>query len=53
MAASSRPDHIDVALLRPGRLDKQVYCGLPDFDERVEILKLYGESMGLAEGGGA
>lgn len=51
VAASSRPDHIDVALLRPGRLDKQIFCGLPDFNERVDILKLYSESMGLKEGG--
>lgn len=30
LAASSRPDLIDPALLRPGRLDKSLYCPPPD-----------------------
>ncbi len=34
VAATSRPDLIDAALLRPGRLDRLVYCGLPDQDAR-------------------
>lgn len=29
LAASSRPDLIDPALLRPGRIDKHLYCELP------------------------
>ena len=41
MAASSRPDLVDVALLRPGRIDKSVYCGFPDPQERLEILEVY------------
>ncbi|CAG9464076.1 unnamed protein product [Pedinophyceae sp. YPF-701] len=39
LAASSRPDLIDAALLRPGRLDRLVACGLPDAVERAEILQ--------------
>jgi len=38
LAASSRPDLVDPALLRPGRLDKLLYCGFPDEEERVDIL---------------
>ncbi len=39
MAASNRPDIIDPAILRPGRLDKIIYVGLPDQNDRFEILK--------------
>ncbi|GET92418.1 peroxisome biosynthesis protein-like protein [Leishmania tarentolae] len=38
VAASSRPDLIDAALLRPGRLDKAVACPVPSEDDRVAIL---------------
>merc|ERR1711892_419842 len=40
MAASSRPDLIDPALLRPGRLDKSVLCPIPDEANRLDILKV-------------
>ena len=33
----SRPDLIDSALLRPGRLDKSLLCDMPDVDEREEV----------------
>jgi len=39
LAASSRPDLIDVALLRPGRLDKKLFCSLPSYDDRKDIIK--------------
>ena len=39
MAASNRPDIIDPAVLRPGRLDKILYVGLPNEKDRVDILK--------------
>lgn len=38
LAATSRPDLIDPALLRPGRLDKSVICNIPNEIERLDIL---------------
>lgn len=46
MAATSRPDMVDVALLRPGRVDKAVYCGFPDLEERSEIIGIYLKKFG-------
>ncbi|XP_053663992.1 nuclear valosin-containing protein-like [Anopheles marshallii] len=39
MAATNRPDIVDPAVLRPGRLDKILYVGLPAQDDRVDILR--------------
>jgi transitional endoplasmic reticulum ATPase len=39
LGATNRPDIIDTALMRPGRLDSLIYIGLPDFDARISILK--------------
>ena len=39
LAASSRPDLIDAALLRPGRLDKKLLCALPDVEDRKDIIR--------------
>lgn len=39
LAATNRPDMIDPALLRPGRLDKCLYVGLPSIEEKFDILK--------------
>jgi len=49
LAASSRPDLIDPALLRPGRLDKSLYCGFPDKKERLGILKALSRKLELGE----
>ncbi|CEG47464.1 peroxisome biogenesis [Plasmopara halstedii] len=49
LAATSRPDMIDPALLRPGRLDKSLYCGFPDEDERLDILRAVSKNMKLAD----
>ena len=49
LAATSRPDLIDPALLRPGRLDKSVICGMPVTEERTEILVKVAENLKLAK----
>ncbi|XP_024083502.1 peroxisome biosynthesis protein PAS1 isoform X2 [Cimex lectularius] len=50
IAASSRPDLIDPALLRPGRIGTSVMCHFPDEDERLEILKILSANINLAPG---
>ncbi|KAG5900721.1 hypothetical protein JTB14_038239 [Gonioctena quinquepunctata] len=39
LAATNRPDIIDPAVLRPGRLDKILYVGLPLASDRTDILR--------------
>ena len=41
VAATNRPDMIDKALLRPGRIDRIIYVPLPDTEARKEILKIH------------
>ena len=49
VAATNRPDMIDPAMLRPGRLGTSVFVDLPTPDERVEILKaLYRKALPAA-----
>ncbi|KAI7167848.1 hypothetical protein KC352_g25495, partial [Hortaea werneckii] len=49
LAATSRPDLIDPALLRPGRLDKSLICGMPDLEERIDILQAVGKKLKVDE----
>jgi 26S proteasome regulatory subunit T1 len=41
LMATNRPDTLDPALLRPGRLDRKVEFGLPDLEGRTHILKIH------------
>ncbi|MEO1928010.1 MAG: ATP-dependent zinc metalloprotease FtsH [Nautiliaceae bacterium] len=41
LAATNRPEILDPALLRPGRFDRQVLVDKPDFEGRVQILKVH------------
>lgn len=43
--AFSRPDTLDPALLRPGRLDRKVEFGLPDLESRTQIFKIHTRTM--------
>ncbi|HOP91912.1 MAG TPA: ATP-dependent zinc metalloprotease FtsH [Acetivibrio thermocellus] len=49
LAATNRPDILDLALLRPGRFDRRVVVGLPDIKGREEILKVHAKGKPLAE----
>lgn len=41
MAATNRKDVLDPALIRPGRFDRSVMVPLPDYQGRIEILKVH------------
>jgi 26S proteasome regulatory subunit T1 len=45
LMATNRPDTLDPALLRPGRLDRKVEFGLPDLEGRGHILKIHSKRM--------
>lgn len=49
LAATSRPDLIDSALLRPGRLDKSIICDMPSAEDRLDILKCVTATMSLTD----
>ncbi|KAH8352622.1 hypothetical protein KR084_005340 [Drosophila pseudotakahashii] len=49
VAATNRPDMIDKALLRPGRIDRILYVGLPQSEARREILKIKLRAMPISE----
>ena len=47
LMATNRPDTLDPALLRPGRLDRKVEFGLPDLEGRTQIFKIHTRSMAV------
>jgi len=49
IAATNRPDIVDPALLRPGRLDRQVLLPTPDEKTRLEIFKVHTKNMPLKD----
>jgi transitional endoplasmic reticulum ATPase len=48
LAATNRPNHLDPALRRPGRFDREVVFRVPDRGGRLEILEILTRSMPLA-----
>jgi len=47
LMATNRPDTLDPALLRPGRLDRKVEFGLPDLEGRTHILRIHAKVMSV------
>ncbi|KAK0483267.1 hypothetical protein IW261DRAFT_1360923 [Armillaria novae-zelandiae] len=47
LMATNRPDTLDPALMRPGRLDRRIEFSLPDNEGRAHILKIHARSMSV------
>lgn len=47
LMATNRPDTLDPAMLRPGRLDRKVEFGLPDLEGRAHILRIHCKVMSV------
>jgi len=45
--ATNRPDTLDPALTRPGRLDRKIEVDLPDLEGRAQIFKIHTKSMSV------
>ena len=49
IGATNRPDSLDPALRRPGRFDREIEIGVPDSEERNEVLEIHTRNMPLAD----
>ena len=49
IGATNRSDILDPALLRPGRFDRLIDIPLPNFEARVDIIKIHTSAMNLAQ----
>lgn len=47
LMATNRPDTLDPALMRPGRLDRKVEFGLPDLEGRTHIFNIHARAMSV------
>ncbi|UCF31831.1 MAG: CDC48 family AAA ATPase [bacterium] len=49
IGATNMPEHVDPALRRPGRFDREITIGVPNQAGRLQILKIHSRKMPLAE----
>lgn len=49
LCATNRPDELDLEFVRPGRIDRRLYIGLPDAKQRVQIFGVHSAGKQLAE----
>lgn len=47
LMATNRPDVLDPALVRPGRIDRKIEYGLPDLEGRVQIFRIHARTMAI------
>jgi 26S proteasome regulatory subunit T1 len=47
LMATNRPDTLDPALTRPGRIDRKIEFGLPDLEGRAHIFKIHARTMSM------
>lgn len=47
LMATNRPDVLDPALVRPGRIDRKIEYSLPDLEGRVQIFKIHARTMSI------
>lgn len=45
--ATNRPDTLDPALVRPGRIDRKIEFSLPDLEGRTEMFKIHTRSINI------
>lgn len=49
ICATNRPDELDAEFVRPGRIDRRLFIGLPDAKQRVRIFGVHSAGKMLAE----
>lgn len=47
LMATNRPDTLDPALIRPGRIDRRIEFTLPDLEGRIVIFKIHAKTMSM------
>jgi 26S proteasome regulatory subunit T1 len=50
LMATNRPDTLDPALMRPGRLDRKIEFSLPDLEGRTKIFEIHSKSINCEKG---